>query len=344
MEKVSLTIDNIKVEAEEGTTVLRAAQDAGIYIPALCADPDLEPYAGCRLCLVEIVGMEGLLTSCTTPVTEGMIVHTNTSSVNEVRRWLVELLLSDHPDNCLVCPGNLRCELQKVVAYLGVERPRFKKLKRPVYIDSSNPFFVRDTSKCILCGKCVRVCNEIQGDGAWAISNDGISTKIITSAGDVPVIYSTCESCGQCVAKCPTAALVPKDHRWSTKEVSTICTYCGVGCGLYLGIRGDEVIGVRGNPNSPVSRGRLCVKGQFGFDFINHPNRLTTPLVRRNGELVQTSWDEALDLVTQKLANYKGDQFAFISSAKCTNEENYLAQKFTRVVMQTNNVDHCARL
>jgi len=344
MDKVSLTIDGTEVEVREGTTVLKAAQDAGIYIPSLCADPDLEPYGGCRLCLVEIENVEGLPASCTIPVAGGMVVHTDTRRVNEVRRRIVELFLSDHPDNCLLCSKNQHCELQKVVAYVGIDQQRFKKLERPPLIDSSNPFFVRDSSKCILCGKCVRVCHEIQGLGALEVFNDGLLSKIITSAGDKPILESICESCGQCVAKCPTGALMPKDFRWSTKEVKTICPYCGVGCGLYLAVRGNEVVGMSGDPQSPVNRGSLCVKGSFGFEFINHPGRLTSPLIRRNGELSEATWDEVLDLVASNLARYKRDEIAVISSAKCTNEENYLIQKFARAVLGTNNIDHCARL
>ena len=344
MANVDLTINNLKVEAEEGTTVLEAAQSAGVYIPTLCADPDLQPYGGCRLCLVEIEGVEGLPASCTMPVAEGMVVHADTPRVAEMRRRIVELLLSDHPENCLLCPKNQRCELQEIAAYVGVDQQRFKKLERPASIDSSNPFFVRDSSKCILCGKCVRVCEEVQGLGALEVFNDGISSRIVTSGGAKPFLESICESCGQCVAKCPTGALMPKDFTWPTQQVKTICPYCGVGCGIYLAVRGDEVVGINGDTQSPVNRGGLCVKGQFGFEFINHPDRLTSPLVRRNGELVEATWDEALGLVAEKLAQYKGREIAVISSAKCTNEENYLVQKFARAVLSTNNVDHCARL
>ena len=343
MGNINLTINNLKVEAEEGTTVLEAAQSAGVYIPTLCADPDLQPYGGCRLCLVEIEGVEGLPASCTMPVAEGMVVHADTRRVAEMRRRIVELLLSDHPENCLLCPKNQHCELQEIAAYVGIDQQRFKKLERPASIDSSNPFFVRDSSKCILCGKCVRVCDEVQGLGALEVFNDGLSSNIIT-VGDGPILESICESCGQCVAKCPTGALMPKDFTWPTQQVKTICPYCGVGCGIYLAVRGDKVVGINGDTESPVNRGSLCVKGQFGFEFINHPDRLTSPLVRRNGELVEATWDEALGLVAEKLAEYKGGEVAVISSAKCTNEENYLVQKFARAVLSTNNVDHCARL
>jgi len=343
MNTISLTIDNVKVEVEEGVTVLEAARAADMYIPTLCAEPDLEPYGACRLCLVQIEGVEGLPASCTTPVTEGMVVHTDTDGVNEVRRRIVELLLSDHPDDCLTCPKNQHCELQRIAAYVGIDHQRFKKVERPVIIDSSNPFFIRDSSKCVLCGKCVRICEEVQGVGVLEIFNDGVSSRIIT-VGDKPILESVCESCGQCVAKCPTGALMPKDFRWAAKEVKTICPYCGIGCGVYLAVRQDEVVGVSGDPKNPVNKGSLCVKGQFGFEFINHPDRLTSPLIRRNGKLSEATWDEALDLVTSKLAKYKGNEVAVISSAKCTNEENYLIQKFARAALSTNNVDHCARL
>lgn len=344
MGKVSLNIDNVIVKEEEGTTVLKAAQKAGIYIPTLCADTDLEPYGGCRLCIVEIEGVEGLPASCTTPVAEGMTVLTETSRVMEMRRRIVELLLSDHPEDCLSCLKNQRCDLQKIAAYVGFQDQRFKKLDRPVPIDSSNPFFTRDLSKCVLCDKCVRVCNEVQGLGALDVLRDGMWSKIITSEGDIPIIESTCESCGLCVAKCPTGALVAKDFRWPAQQIKTICPYCGVGCGIHLGIRANEVVSVSGDCESPVNRGRLCVKGQFGLDFINHPDRLTSPLIRRNGELVEATWDEALNLVAKELTQYKGSEVAVMSSAKCTNEENYLIQKLARVVLNTNNVDHCARL
>ena len=343
MAEVSLTIDGTKVEAREGATVLEAARDAGIYIPSLCADPDLEPYGGCRLCLVEIENVEGLPASCTTPVAEGIVVRTDTSRVNEVRRRIVELLLSDHADNCLLCPQNQHCELQRIAAYLSIDQQRFKKLERPPLIDSSNPFFIRDSSKCILCGKCVRICAEVQGIAALEVFDDGLLSKIVT-VGDKPILESLCESCGQCVAKCPTGALTPKDFKWPAKEVKTVCPYCGVGCGIYLAVRENKVVGVSGDPESPVNRGSLCVKGQFGFEFINHPGRLTSPLIRRNGELSRATWEEALDLVVSKLAQYKGNRVAVISSAKCTNEENYLIQKFARAVLGTSNVDHCARL
>lgn len=344
MDTVRLTIDGMEVEANKEATVLGAAQAAGIYVPTLCADPDLEPYGACRLCVVEVEGMEGIPTACTTPVEEGMVVRTNTPTLTDMRRRFLELILSDHSDACLLCSKNQRCELQQLAAYLGMEQQRFPKLERVPVLDTSNPFFDFDSSKCVLCAKCVRICKEVQGLGALELVGQGLAAKIVL-VGDKPFLESVCVSCGQCVAKCPVAALVPKDFRRATAEVRTICPYCGVGCGIYLAVNNGEVVGVRGDQENPINKGRLCVKGRFGIaEFIHHPDRLTNPLVRRNGELEEATWEEALDLVARRLADYKGDQVAVITSAKCTNEDNYMLQKLARVALGTNNVDHCARL
>ncbi|MFC1952012.1 formate dehydrogenase subunit alpha [Chloroflexota bacterium] len=343
-EVITLTIDGQKVEAREGMTVLEAAQAAGIYIPTLCSDSDLEPYGGCRLCVVEIEGMRGLPTSCTTPVADGMIVHTETSAVNTVRCTVVELLIADHPSDCLTCPKNQQCDLQKIAAYLGITRQRFHKTTRLQSVDASNPFFDHDPNYCVLCGKCVRICDEVVGVGAWALTFRGYATQVSTF-GDKPVLESNCVSCGECVVHCPVGALIPKEVQQPTREVETTCVYCGVGCGINLGIRNERVISVSGRREDTVNEGRLCVKGRFGItEFIHHPERLTTPLIRRDGKLIEATWDEALELVTSKLTSYGGDEVAVISSAKCTNEDNYVAQKLARAVLGTNNVDHCARL
>ena len=369
LDVIRLTIDGKQVKARWGMTVLEAAQSAGVYIPTLCADPDLKPYGGCRLCIVEIEKMRGLPTACTTPATDGMVVHTDTPAVNEVRRTTVELLLADHPSECLICdrrercqpfdiclrnvavtercvtcPKNEHCELQGIVDYLGIKELPFRGTDRSLPVDDSNPFFYRDLNKCVLCGKCVRVCDEILGVGAVDLIYRGYSSKV-AAFGDKPIIESNCVSCGECVAHCPVAALMPKETERPTEEVKTTCPYCGVGCQMYLGVRNGQVISVRSDRNNNVNKGRLCVKGRFGIpEFIHHPDRLSAPLVRRNGKLTEVSWDEALDLVASKLASYKKDEVAVISSARCTNEENYLMQKFARVVLGTNNIDHCARL
>ncbi len=368
MAEIGLTIDGQEVKAEAGMTVLEAAQEAGIYIPTLCADLDLKPYGGCRLCIVEIEKMRGFPTSCTTPATEGMVVKTNTDALNEVRRTVVELLLSDHPSECLIChrrercgpfdiclrnvavtercvtcAKNRNCELQDIVDYLGITELPFRHTERTYPVDTSNPFFYRDLDKCVLCGKCVRVCDEVLGVGAVAIINRGFGSKVATF-GDRPIIDSNCVSCGECVVHCPVGALMPKVTELPDKEVATTCTYCGVGCGLYLGVKDGKVMSVRGKREGTVNNGFLCVKGRFGFDFIHHKDRLTSPLIKKNGKFVEAGWGEALELIASKLSKYKPDEMAVVSSAKCTNEDNYIAQKFARAVLKTNNVDHCARL
>ncbi len=323
-------------------TVLEAALAAGIYIPNLCADPDLRPFGACRLCIVEVEGIRGLPASCTVPAGDGMVVRTDSPLLETTRRTLVSLLLADHADDCLACAKNNRCSLQTAAAYVGVRERRFPKATRVLPVDDSNPFFTYDMNKCILCGKCVRVCDEVQGVGAISFVNRGYDTKIGTLM-DRPIISSLCESCGQCEAKCPVGAITAKNYQQPSRKVKTVCSYCGVGCGLLLHVRGSKVIAAEGDRESPVNRGSLCVKGRFGYEYVNHRDRLTRPLIRRDGVLQEASWDEALELVATKLAEHRG-KFAALASAKCTNEDNYVLQKFTRGVMATNNVDHCARI
>ena len=363
LETITLTINGKKVEAPKGCTVLEAALEAGIYIPTLCHDSDLKPYGASRLCVVEIEGMRGLVSSCTTPATEGMIVHTETPKVTQSRIISMELIMANHHGDCLTCAKNQNCELQKIARYLGVEQEHFDRLRKSTEIlpiDTSHPAFERDPNKCILCAKCIRACHEVVGVGAIDLAFRGYAAKVSTF-GDKPIIESICESCGECVDRCPTGALVPKQSKQATHQVNTICPYCGVGCSINLGIRGNEIVSVEGNKESPVNRGGLCVKGRFGYDFINHPDRLTKPLIRKEGwskdvqvdgnfheVFREASWDEALDLVAEHMLHVKRehgpDSIGVLSSAKFTNEENYLVQKFSRAILGTNNVDHCARL
>ncbi|HEY5658174.1 MAG TPA: formate dehydrogenase subunit alpha [Myxococcota bacterium] len=341
---VKLTIDGVEVAAPAGRTILEAAGDHDIYIPSLCHHPDLAPAGICRTCMVEVDGR--LVISCMTPVQDGMVVNTDSPQIDSVRRTAVELLVTNHHDDCIGCAADGNCELQNVASYTGVTRERLAKLRGPtrsVPVDTSNPFYDRDLDKCILCGICVRTCDDIVGVSAIDFAFRGYDTTIAVP-GDKPVFSSRCVSCGECVVRCPVGALVQKRREVPARRVKTICPYCGVGCGIVLGVRGNRIVNAEGDRDCVTNRGVLCVKGRYGHEFVGHPDRLKTPLVRRNGKLTEASWDEALSLVAEKFGERRGEAFASLASAKCTNEENYLFQKFTRAAMGSNNVDHCARL
>jgi formate dehydrogenase major subunit len=346
MAKVQLLLDGREVIAEEGKTVLDAALENGIYIPHLCHHPDLKPAGICRVCLVEADGI--LVPSCRAPVASGMVVKTGGIMVDQARRLAVELLVVNHHDDCLACGKNNHCKLQEIARYVGIDPERLKRLKardlRPV--DDSHPFFIRDYNKCVLCGICVRTCDEITCIEAIDFSFRGYATKISTLS-DKPLQESRCTSCGECMARCPVGALLPKESAKPAYEVKTVCGYCGCGCGIYLGVRDGRVAGVRGDRESPVNQGELCVKGRFGYSFINHADRLTSPLIKRNGKFEQASWDEALDLVASKFREvqekYGPESLGGLSSARVTNEDNYLFQKLLRS-LGSNSVDCCARL
>jgi formate dehydrogenase alpha subunit len=344
-DKITLSVDGRTITARPGITVLEAALAADIYIPHLCHHEDLKPVGVCRLCMVEIEGRPMTL-SCMAPAEEGMVVRTESPEIDKVRHIATELLIANHHADCLACTKSDCCQLQRVAHYVGVDSQRLARLRRAEKawpVDTSNPFFDFDPNQCVLCGICVRTCDEIVGVGALDYAFRGFGTTISTF-GREPIAESRCVSCGECVVRCPVGALFAKREQEPTREVKTVCPYCGVGCSFYLGVRGNRIVRVRGDRQSPVNRGRLCVKGRFGHEFVNHPERLTTPLIKRDGRFVEAGWDEALDLVAARFAQYRGEAFAAFASAKCTNEENYVMQKFVRQVMGTNNVDHCARL
>ncbi len=345
MADVTLTIDGKEVQVPSGTTILKAAGKAGVRIPTLCYHLDLEPYGGCRLCIVKVEGMRGMPPACITQVSEGMQVTTEDEEILETRRMVVRLLLADHPSDCLSCRANLDCELQKLARELGVREHGMIPIEREGTIDDSNPVFVRDMNRCILCARCVKTCREIVGVGAIDFIRRGHQTEVGPFLGG-EILKSICESCGECVVRCPTGALAFRDPPPEVeREEKVVCPYCGTGCKILLGVRRGRVVSARGDRQSPVNRGNLCVKGRFGsYQFIHDEKRLTTPLVRKDGELVESTWDQALDLVARKFSEYKGDAFAAFSSAKVANEDNYLLQKLTRAVQRSNNVDHCARL
>lgn len=352
-DKILLTIDGRELEAKPGQTILEVAKEAGIYIPTLCYYPGTTNVGACRVCVVEVEGARTLVASCCMPVNPGMVVKTDTERVLDARRLVVELLWASGDHNCLTCESNGNCELQDLVYRLKIEEPRFK-IEPPGYeIEDTNSMIQKDMNKCILCGRCVRVCNEIQVNEILDFSMRGYNARV-GPAFDADYIDSECYFCGECADVCPVGALTFKQARfegrpWEIEKVRTTCTYCGVGCQLDLNVLNGKIVKVTGNSEyGEPNHGSLCVKGRFGMDFVNHPDRLTTPLIRKNGELEEATWDEAYDFITEKFTAIKekngADSIAGFSSARCTNEENYLFQKFMRAVIGTNNVDHCARL
>ncbi len=342
--KVQVSIDGRTVEVDRSATVLAAALENDVFIPHLCHDPDLIPAGVCRLCFVELDGR--LVTSCNTPVTAGATIRTDTAAVKETVRGAVELLLVNHHRGSLDCDEGEACELQKIARFVGIDEARLRRLRHPdrnLAADTSNPFLEFDPNICVLCGICVRTCDEIVGVAAIDFVQRGVYTTIGSAPGE-QWIDSDCVSCGECVVRCPTGSLSLTDVEVPEREVKTTCTYCGCGCGIHLGVAGGRIVSARGVRENPSNEGRLCVKGRFGFEFVNAPDRLKTPLIRRGGVLEEATWDEALDLVAEKFSVHRGASFAAIASAKLTNEENYLIQKLARAVQGTNTVDHCARL
>lgn len=348
---VNVKINGKAIQVEEGSTILQAAEKLGINIPTFCHDKRLVPHGACRICVVEVEEARILLTACTTPVSEGMVIETHSDKVINTRKDILELIWSNHPNDCLTCENSGECKLQDYCYEYGVEsEDGYKGELRDIPTDNSNVFYSNDQSKCILCGKCVRVCDELQCTSAIGFSERGFETHV-THPFEVGMEHSTCVSCGNCVSVCPVGALMPKSkerfRNWETKKVRTTCSYCGVGCQIDLVVKDNKV--VRVDPaDGPSNDGLLCVKGKFGFNFIAHPDRLKTPLIKKNGKFIESTWDEAYELISNKVKEIKGshgpDAFAGLTSARCTTEENYLMQKLFRAAIGTNNVDHCARL
>ena len=351
MKQISLKINDQELRAKPGMTILDVAREAGIEIPTLCFHEELSRVGACRLCVVEVVGGKKLFPACTTPVTDGMEVLTHSERINARRKALLELYLSDHPADCLACEKCGNCRLQDYAYAYGVRTSPEDGERSQRQLDESNPFFIRDMEKCILCGQCVRMCGEIVGAHAIDFTHRGFQAQV-AAAYEMPLQESSCVFCGNCVAVCPVGALIPRSRvgqgrTWEFKTVTTTCTYCGVGCVLDLHVKGDRLVDVSPG-DGPANRGKLCVKGRFGLDFIHHPERLTKPLIKKDGRFVESTWDEALDFTARRLSEIKhahgSDALGVFASAKCTNEENYLLQKFARAALGTNNVDHCARL
>jgi predicted molibdopterin-dependent oxidoreductase YjgC len=364
MSTVNLTIDGRAIQAGEGQTILSAAQAAGIRIPTLCYHRDLTPTGNCRICVVEVEAHRFLEAACVYPVGEGMVVHTASDRVMTARRATLELLLANHPPGELSLDASGSRELYDLVQEYGVQVPTWGRQGRHFVVDvDPNPFVRVDFNRCILCRRCVLACAEIQVRNVWGIAYRGFDEEIVAGASST-MLEARCESCGQCVAYCPTGALSNKmfygqaRHDEVTK-VTTTCTYCGVGCQFDLNLKDGRIIGVTSNPEAPVNGMALCVKGRYGYDFVYHPDRVLRPRVRRylldgtdrppdRGEWAEVDWDTALDVTANKLRQARDthgpDSVGVFTSAKCTNEENYLMNKFARQVIGTNNIDHCARL
>lgn len=347
---VNITINDKLYEVPEGKSLLEVCREIGINIPTLCHDERLEPHAACRLCVVEVKGRRNLATSCSTKVEKDMVVYTHSEQVIQARRDILSLLISNHPLDCLTCEKAGDCDLQSYCYEYEITDRSFKGARKEYVVDDSNPFYNSDQSKCILCGKCVRVCSELQCTNAIGYSERGFVTHISTPFEN-GLATSKCVSCGNCVSVCPVGALAPKKKEkfrtWEVRKVRTTCSYCGVGCQMDLLVKGEKIVGVE-PANGPSNKGLLCVKGKFGYNFVNHTDRLKTPLIKRNGKFEEATWDEAYNLIKEKTnsikESYGAESFAGLTSARCSNEENYLFQKLFRAVIGTNSVDHCARL
>ena len=353
--RVRLTIDGQAIDVPAGTSIMRAARDAGIGVAKLCATDSLQAFGSCRLCLVEINGRKGLPASCTTPVEEGMVVRTQSDTVARVRRNVMELYISDHPLDCLTCAANGDCELQDVAGEVGLREVRYgtdgaNHLNAD--IDTSNPYFTFDPAKCIVCSRCVRACDEVQGTFALTISARGFESKV--SAGmDETFLASECVSCGACVQACPTATLIEKkviDRGQPDRVVKTTCAYCGVGCSFNAELKGNEVIRMVPAAEGGANEGHSCVKGRFAWGYATHRDRVLHPMVREKitDPWREVTWDEAIATAAQRLraiqAEHGRGSIGGISSSRCTNEEVYVVQKMVRAAFANNNIDTCARV
>jgi predicted molibdopterin-dependent oxidoreductase YjgC len=355
MSKPTLTLDGKPVGFQPGQTILEVARASGTYtIPTLCYLKDTTATGACRMCVVEVEGARTLLPACATQAAPGMVITTESERVDASRKMVLELLLASGNHNCLVCEANGACELQALAYRYQVPTPSFANPPdTPYYLEDSKNLIRRDFSKCIMCGRCVRGCNEKQVNQAISIGYRGPHNKIVARS-DYAYGDSDCVFCGECVQSCPTGALLELKalglaRSWETRKVRTTCPYCGVGCQLMLHVKNGKIVKVTGAEGAAPNKGRLCVKGRFGYDFIYSPERLTSPLIRdqKGGEAREASWDEALDLVAHKLketiAQHGPDAVAGVSCARSINEDSYQMQKFFRAAIGTNNIDHCAR-
>lgn len=347
-----LTLNGRAVPFEPGQTILEIARSHGVRIPTLCHLQAADHKGVCRICVVEVDGADRLLPACATPAVADMVVVTDSPRVMEARKLILELLVADGDHNCLYCESNGDCRLQDLIYEHGILEEPPKQSHEPRPIDDATPMIFRDFNKCVLCGRCVAACNDVQCNDAIPYPYGRREEKPLPK-GWVPLAdYSRCVHCGECVQACPVGAIVEKKamglaRPWQTKKVRTTCPYCGVGCQLWLHVKDERIVKVTGVEDGSPNKGRLCVKGRFGYDFIYSEERLTTPLIRENGGFREASWDEALDLIADRfkdiIAKHGPDAIGGVSCSRSINEDSYQMQKFFRAVLGTNNIDNCAR-
>ncbi len=350
MEAITITLNSREVSGHPGMTVLELAKESGVSVPTLCYDAHVTSIGACRICLVEDERTGALMASCVTPIAPGMVINTQSPKVQERRKTIIKLMLASHPDSCLVCDKGNRCELRNIAADMGIGLVDFQRIPLKATIEEVNPFIERDLSKCILCAKCIRADHEMVVEGAIDYIHRGFASKPAT-LNDVPLEKSDCTFCGTCISVCPTGALMEKERTYRgtiATAVSTTCPFCGCGCSISLEVVNDRIVRAKPGKERSVNHGTICVKGSYGYDFVHSPERLTSPLIKGNNGFEKATWEQALNLVASKLSQIKNahgpNSLAVYGSSKCTNEENYLLQRFTRCVLGTNNIDNGSRL
>lgn len=348
----TLHINGRALRFADGQTILEICKGAGIFIPTLCHDNRLKPFGGCRLCIVEIKGAAKPLTACTTPATDGMVVTTESPKLSRLRKTIIELLLSNHPNDCMCCEAAGSCSLQELAYQYNATGEKYAGAVSTLPIRQDNPFITFEPDKCIACGRCVRICNDVVMAGTLSFVNRGFEA-LPDTAYSKPRTLDNCEFCGQCVSTCPTAALTDTKGRGlgrytDVQRVKTTCSYCGTGCNFFLNVKDNRVVRVTSDLDAVVNKGNLCIKGRYGYDFIHSEDRLKTPLIKEGDSYREAGWDEALSLIAERftaiIAEHGPESAGAFSSSRCSNEENFLLQKWVRTAIGSNNVDNCARV